>query len=66
MALLLQDTVLEKVFGIAVDANNGPASSEAARLLLTILPLFRDMITWSVKGMFPLLLLLVESQRWDN
>ena len=53
MALLLQDTVLEKVFGIAVDASNGPASSEAACLLLTILPLFRDMIPWSMKGILP-------------
>ena len=55
MALSLQDkfAVFEKVFQTGVAASDGPAASEAADLLLTMLPLFKDMISWAVKGIFP-------------
>lgn len=55
MALSLQDRlpIFEKVFQTGVTASDGPAALEAADLLLTMLPLFKDMISWAVKGMFP-------------
>jgi len=55
MALSLQDkiTVFEKAFQTGMAASDGPAASEAADLLLTMLPLFKDMISWTVKGIFP-------------
>ena len=59
MRLLLQDnlSILERIFGLATALTGARASAEpcelqkdAAALLLTFLPLLKDMISWSVKG----------------
>lgn len=59
MRLLLQDnlSILERIFALATALTGARASAEscelqkdAAALLLTFLPLLKDMIAWSVKG----------------
>ena len=59
MKLLLQDSlsILERILGVAIALTGARASAEscelqkdAAALLLTFLPLLKDMISWSVKG----------------
>ena len=51
-SLVLQEklSILEKALGIGVLASEGPASSEAATLVLTLFTVLRDMVSWAVKG----------------
>ena len=51
-SVVLQEklSTLEKILGVGMSASEGPASSEAAALMLTIFTLLRDMLPWAVKG----------------
>ena len=50
LALQEKMPVFEKVLELGTLAIEGPSSSEAASLLLTMFSLLRDMVSWTVKG----------------
>ena len=50
LALQEKLPILEKALEVGILAIKGPATSEAASLLLTMFSLLRDMVSWAVNG----------------